>query len=151
MTKIHRKKLHKVAWNREMLRNTSIIFIAHIAHIARTINFHRAFFSTKFIWVFYNLIFLLLLFSHHRFSFSQWDVFQFHNDVLFKIEEKNNLIAKTIMFASKLSKYEDVIYIMLEKFSKKFNDKCNAARRKHNLIIIRKSFVVKKTISLLRE
>jgi hypothetical protein len=150
MTKVHRKKLHKAAWNREMLRDTLIIFTAHIAHIARTINFHRTFFSMKFIWVFYNLFFLLLFF-HHRFSFSQWDVFYFHNDVLFKIEEENNLIVKTIMFASKLNKYEDVIYIMLKKFSKRFNDKCNAARRKHNLIIIREFFVVKKTISFLRE
>jgi hypothetical protein len=55
------------------------------------------------------------------------------------------------MLASKLSKYEDVIYIMFKEFSKRFNDKCNAARKKHNLIIIRKSFVVKETISLLRE
>jgi hypothetical protein len=110
-----------------------------------------AFFSTKFIWIFYNLFFFLLLFSHHRFSFSQWNVFHFHNDILFEIEEKSNLIAKTIMFASKLSKYENVIYIMLKEFSKKFNDKCNAARKKHNLIIIRRFFVVKETISLLRE
>ncbi len=83
MTKVHRKKLHKAAWNREMLRNTSIIFTVHIAHIARTINFHRTLSSTKFIWILYNLFFLLLLFFHHRFSFSQWDVFHFHNDVLF--------------------------------------------------------------------
>jgi hypothetical protein len=151
MTKIHCKKLHRATWNREMLRDTSIIFTAHTAHTARTINFHRAFFSTKFIWVLYSLFFFLLLFFHHRFSLSQWDVFHFHNDVLFEIEEKNNLIAKTIMLASKLNKYENVIYIMLEEYSKKFNDKCNVARKKHNLIIIRKFFAVKKTISFLRE